>query len=95
MHRDPQAMASCHRHHPGEILSQTNSYCCNHTLTSNRVAARQTGGGFGGAVVCLCHRDDVPQLLNAVERDYTQRTGLKATTFVCKAGTGLEVNNNG
>ena len=61
----------------------------------NRVAARQTGGGFGGAVVCLCHRDDVPQLLNAVERDYTQRTGLKATTFVCEAGTGLEVNNNG
>ena len=61
----------------------------------NRVAARQTGGGFGGAVVCLCHRDDVPQLLNAVERDYTQKTGLKATTFVCEAGTGLEVNNNG
>ena len=61
----------------------------------NRVAARQTGGGFGGAVVCLCHRDDVPQLLSAVERNYTQKTGLKATTFVCEAGAGLEVNNNG
>ena len=59
----------------------------------DRVAARQTGGGFGGAVVCLCHNDDVVQLLDAVERDYTQQTGLEATTFVSEAGKGLEVTN--
>ena len=59
----------------------------------DRVAARQTGGGFGGAVVCLCHNDDVDQLLDAVERDYTQQTGLEATTFVSEAGRGLEVNS--
>ena len=59
----------------------------------DKVAARQTGGGFGGAVVCLCHNDDVAQLLRAVERDYTQKTGLKATTFVSEAGRGLEVNS--
>ena len=59
----------------------------------DRVAARQTGGGFGGAVVCLCHNDDVDQLLDAVERDYTQQTGLEATTFVSEAGKGLEVTN--
>jgi len=59
----------------------------------DKVAARQTGGGFGGAVVCLCHNDDVAQLLEAVERDYTQKTGLEATTFVSEAGRGLEVNS--
>ena len=57
----------------------------------DRVAARQTGGGFGGAVVCLCHQDDVPQLLDAVAHEYTNKTGLKAATFVCQAGRGLEV----
>ena len=56
----------------------------------NRVAARQTGGGFGGAVVCICKHDDVEVLLAAVHRHYHQETGLDATPFVCAPGGGLE-----
>ncbi len=58
-----------------------------------RVAARQTGGGFGGAVVCLCHHSDVHQLVTAVNRHYTARTGLEATTVVGEASAGLEVRS--
>ena len=56
----------------------------------NRVAARQTGGGFGGAVVCICEHDDVELLLAAVQQHYHQQTGLEATPFVCTPGRGLE-----
>ena len=56
----------------------------------NRVAARQTGGGFGGAVVCICEQDDVELLLAAVQQHYHQQTGLEATSFVCTPGRGLE-----
>ncbi|MGB1438292.1 MAG: galactokinase, partial [Luminiphilus sp.] len=56
----------------------------------NRVAARQTGGGFGGAVVCICGHDDVELLLAAVQQHYHQQTGLEATPFVCTPGRGLE-----
>lgn len=56
----------------------------------DRVAARQTGGGFGGAVICLCHHDDVETLVTAVHREYGARTGLEATVFSSRAGAGLE-----
>ncbi len=55
-----------------------------------RVAARQTGGGFGGAVVCLCGHSDVERLIAAVHRDYPAKTGLAATALVCTPGRGLE-----
>ena len=54
-----------------------------------RVAARQTGGGFGGAVVCLCEHGNVEHLLATVARDYQQLTGLTATPFTCVPGGGL------
>jgi len=55
----------------------------------DRVAARQTGGGFGGAVVCLCEHGDVESLLAAVAADYRHLTGLTATPFTCVPGDGL------
>ncbi len=57
----------------------------------DRVAARQTGGGFGGAVICLCHHDDVETLVTAVHQEYGARTGLEATVFSSRAGAGLEL----
>ncbi len=56
-----------------------------------RGAVRMTGGGFGGAIVCLCREDDVEAIKAAVEEHYYPRYNLKASIYVCHAGGGLEV----
>lgn len=63
-----------------------------HEALGNQVAARQTGGGFGGAVVCLCDHRDINTLLQAIDAGYPQRTGLHADVIRCNPGAGLEVN---
>lgn len=52
-------------------------------------AVRMTGGGFGGAIVCLCRADKVDGVLEAVDKEYHARFGLQASVYVCKAGSGL------
>jgi galactokinase len=58
-----------------------------------RGAVRVTGGGFGGAIVCLCRKEDIALLTQAVESEYEKRFHLQATIFVCSAGRGLTVTN--
>ncbi|REL25625.1 galactokinase [Thalassotalea euphylliae] len=55
-------------------------------------AVRMTGGGFGGAVICLCRDDEIAVVKAAVEREYQPKFDLHADIFVCQAGTGLAVN---
>lgn len=55
----------------------------------DRGAVRMTGGGFGGAIVCLCRGEVVDAVLDAVEAQYHPRFGLRASVFVCQAGNGL------
>jgi len=62
-----------------------------HEALGDRVAARQTGGGFGGAVVCLSHASDVHTLLSVISLAYTQQTGLHADIIHCHPSAGLEV----
>lgn len=62
-----------------------------HEALGKRVAARQTGGGFGGAVVCLCHQDDVDSLRDIIEQRYSSETGLRSDIHVCRPSAGLEV----
>jgi len=57
----------------------------------NRGAVRMTGGGFGGAIVCLCREDDIDIIKQAVKDNYTQKFNLEASIFVCQAGEGLSV----
>jgi galactokinase len=59
----------------------------------NRGAVRMTGGGFGGAIVCLCRKDDIKSITHAVESEYEQRFNLRANIYVCSAGEGLTVSN--
>ena len=61
---------------------------CRHILGDN-CATRMTGGGFGGAVICLCYHDDVPRLAEAVSMNYRKRFGLKETIYIASAGDGL------
>jgi galactokinase len=52
------------------------------------VAARMTGGGFGGCTVNLVRRDAVGALREAVEREYPARTGLEPRVFEVEASAG-------
>ncbi|MFT5282645.1 MAG: galactokinase [Kangiellaceae bacterium] len=63
---------------------------CNAAL-NGKGAARQTGGGFGGAVVCLCDLDDVETVILAVNKEYEARYSLHADIYVCEASEGLQV----
>ncbi|NMP30191.1 galactokinase [Thalassotalea sp. M1531] len=54
-------------------------------------AVRMTGGGFGGAVICLCRASDIADVKAAVAREYQARFNLTADIFVCQAGNGLAV----
>ncbi len=56
-------------------------------------AARMTGGGFGGAIVCLCRSEDVDSVKEAVEKYYYPRFNLTADIYVCKVGGGLVVES--
>jgi len=61
------------------------------SVLADKGAVRMTGGGFGGAIVCLCRSEDVLKVKSAVDENYEQQFNLKADVYVCKAGLGLEV----
>jgi galactokinase len=65
---------------------------CNVALNGKGVA-RQTGGGFGGAVVCLCDFDDVDSVIHAVNTQYPQKYSLDADIYVCQASEGLHLTD--
>jgi galactokinase len=50
-----------------------------------------TGGGFGGAIVCLCRHDDIEKIRDAVAAQYFARFNINASIYVGKAGHGLQV----
>lgn len=52
-------------------------------------AARMTGGGFGGCIVCLCKPEKVDSVLAAIEANYEKQFGLVASAYVCKADKGM------
>jgi len=52
-------------------------------------AVRMTGGGFGGAVVCLCRESEVAAVKKAVNQHYFKRFQLQADIFICQVGNGL------
>jgi galactokinase len=61
------------------------------TALGTEGAVRMTGGGFGGAIICLCAQQDVALVEQAVATHYQARFDLKADVYVCQAGAGLTV----
>ncbi|WP_165735746.1 galactokinase [Pseudoalteromonas sp. C8] len=59
----------------------------------DRGAVRMTGGGFGGAIVCLCRDAEVPLIKATVEQHYFERFNLNADIYVCSAGSGLQITS--
>ena len=47
-----------------------------------------TGAGFGGCTVNLVERGSAGLLDEAIARDYTSRTGLRARVFAVRATDG-------
>ena len=43
--------------------------------------ARLTGGGFGGSVVAIAHKERGLQIAEKVAGEYERRTGIKASIF--------------
>lgn len=62
-----------------------------HQLFGDQIAVRMTGGGFGGAIVCLCREAHVEPLRQAVMTQYSATFGLTADFYVCQAGSGLQI----
>ncbi|NMP16216.1 galactokinase [Thalassotalea sp. Y01] len=58
---------------------------------ADKAAVRMTGGGFGGAVVCLCRAEDVATVKRAIEQHYHAQFDLIADIYDCRAGSGLEI----
>ncbi|MGD0167091.1 MAG: galactokinase [Gaiellaceae bacterium] len=52
------------------------------------LAARQTGGGFGGAVVALAWVNEARTLADVIVAAYGSRTGTKARAYICRASGG-------
>lgn len=63
------------------------------TALGNSGGSRMTGGGFGGAVVCVCRKEDVSKLSNAVDNEYESQFALQARIYVCTAGNGLNIED--
>ncbi|WNC69192.1 galactokinase [Thalassotalea nanhaiensis] len=63
------------------------------TALGENGAVRMTGGGFGGAIVCLCREDDVALVKQAVDDQYFNKYQLHADVYVCSAGSGLKVED--
>lgn len=58
---------------------------------SGAVAARMTGGGFGGAIVALVPRDRQDEIASAITRGYTRACpGRRATVHHCTAAEGAD-----
>ena len=52
------------------------------------LGARMTGGGFGGCTVNVVIAAAADGFVEAVRREYAQRTGIAAECFVCEASDG-------
>jgi galactokinase len=52
------------------------------------LGARMMGGGFGGCTINLVRNDAVEALRQAVDEQYSTRTGLQASIDVCRAAGG-------
>ena len=50
--------------------------------------ARLSGGGFGGITVHLVPTECAADYANVVADEYYKKTGVKPTTFICKAADG-------
>lgn len=54
------------------------------------IGTRMTGAGFGGCNVSLVKNEDVPSFTETVARNYTAKTGIEPTFYICEIGDGTK-----
>jgi galactokinase len=52
------------------------------------IAARQSGGGFGGCMLAYVLADRVSEFAEQVRRQYKEKTGIEATIHVTEPSAG-------
>jgi galactokinase len=55
------------------------------------IGSRMTGGGFGGCTVSLVKTASVADISRKIAEAYRKRTGIEATLFVSRPGSGATV----
>jgi len=53
--------------------------------------ARMTGAGFGGSAVCLVENEYVDSLVERLQKEYPEKTGMTPTVFACTVEGGVVV----
>lgn len=66
---------------------------CREELGGN-IAARMTGGGFGGSVVAVCERNYTNAVINHVSRKYFERFNITMPTHICRPADGMRIHWN-
>lgn len=61
------------------------------SVLGSQGGVRMTGGGFGGCVVALMQQQFVQPVIDAVEAQYANKTGLHADIYVCQPSQGAGV----
>lgn len=60
--------------------------------SDGKAGVRQTGGGFGGAVVCVCSPSLVEKISSAINEKYPELFNLTADIYECHASEGLRIS---
>ena len=57
-------------------------------VEAGALAARMTGGGFGGSIIVLVDRERADDLAQRVLSEYRRRVGDKGAAHICSASDG-------
>ncbi|MCP5535696.1 MAG: galactokinase [Akkermansiaceae bacterium] len=55
------------------------------------IGSRMTGGGFGGSTVTLCDSSQADTIVAAMNKQYTERTGIKPEIFLSRPSQGARL----
>ncbi|MCM8772200.1 MAG: galactokinase [Candidatus Omnitrophica bacterium] len=57
------------------------------------LGCRITGGGFGGCLISLIHKDSIEKYIKEVRKNYTEKTGIIPEFHVCQIVDGCSIFN--
>ena len=74
-----------------EVSSPEQDFLAAAALEKGAPGARMTGGGFGGNVICLVHRDQAEGFARSLAEAYQQAFGRDAEFMECRPADGAGV----
>ncbi len=55
------------------------------------IAARMTGGGFGGCTINLVKKEKSQDFAQKLKEVFQKKTGLNPRFYICRAGNGIQI----